>query len=127
MLSPLCGAPPPLEDRWSQPGHWTTAGALRRAGLAHLLPRAAALPDGARLFDAGAIAPWHRACAERALGHCPHQAAAADKRLKRFPDRWLAAPLTVPAAPPPPSSTRASRGLGAAAAAAAASAHRLRQ
>ena len=106
MLCPMCGEPTPSDDRWSQTGRWTDALALRRAGLGHLLPGVAELPDGARVFDGGAIAPCHLACAKRALSHCPHLGAAADQRLKRFPDRWLIAPLNVPATPNTPAAGR---------------------
>jgi hypothetical protein len=52
------------------------------------------------LLDAGAIAPLHRGCAERALTHCPHLAGMADHELKPFPGAWIVVPLTIEAKPP---------------------------
>ncbi len=99
MLCPMCGEPTTAGDRWSQTGHWTTAGALRARGFGWALP--ADLEDSRDLFNAGAIAPLHRACAERALTHCPHLQAMADHELKAFPEAWIVCPLTVEARPPP--------------------------
>ena len=45
------------------------------------------MKDEQRLLDAGAIAPLHRACAERALTHCPHLKGMPDRELKAFPRR----------------------------------------
>ena len=64
----------------------------------HWLP--ADFKDTRPLFDAGAIAPLHRACAERALTHCPHLSGMADRELKPFPDGWIVIPLTIEAKPP---------------------------
>jgi hypothetical protein len=98
MLCPMCGQPTEAPDRWSQTGRWTTAGAVRKLGLGKWLP--ADFKDTRPLFDAGAIAPLHRACAENALTHCPHLKGMADRELKRFPDAWIVIPLTIEAKPP---------------------------
>ena len=98
MLCPMCGEPTEAPDRWSQTGRWTTAGALRERGFAQALP--AALEDARPLLDAGAIAPLHLACAERALLHCPHLKGLEDRTLKAFPAAWIVVPLTVEARPP---------------------------
>lgn len=98
MLCPMCGEPTEAPDRWSQTGHWTTAGAVREMGLGKWLP--ADFKDTRPLFDAGAIAPLHRACAERALTHCPHLKGMADRELKPFPEAWIVIPLTIEAKPP---------------------------
>ena len=98
MLCPMCGQPTQAGDRWSQTGRWTTAGALRERGFAQALP--AALEDARPLLDAGAIAPLHLACAERALLHCPHLKGLEDRTLKAFPAAWIVVPLTVEARPP---------------------------
>ena len=99
MLCPMCGEPTEAGDRWSQTGRWTTAGALRAKGLSYWVPDRFA--DDQPLFDAGAIAPLHRACAERALIHCPHLKAMPDRELKAFPGAWLVAALSVEAKPKP--------------------------
>ena len=99
MLCPMCGGPTQAPDRWTQTGRWTTAGAVRKLGLGKWLP--ADLKDERPLLDAGAIAPLHRACAERALTHCPHLQGMADHELKPFPGAWIVVPLTIEAKPPP--------------------------
>jgi hypothetical protein len=93
MLCPMCGEPTASGDRWTQTGRWTTAGEFRAHGLGPWLP--ADLADGSPLLGVGAVAPLHRACAERALQHCPHLGGMDDKALKAFPDAWIVAPLTV--------------------------------
>jgi hypothetical protein len=97
MLCPMCGEPTPQGDRWSQTAHWTTAGAIRAKGLGVWLPPE--FPDDRRLMDAGAIAPLHRACAERALEHCPHLKGMTDQELKPFPGAWIVAALSIEAKP----------------------------
>lgn len=111
MLCPMCGAPTPEGDRWSQTGHWTTAGALRARGLGVWLP--ADFADDRPLFDAGAIAPLHRACAEAALAHCPHLKGMADRELKAFPGAWLVAALSVEAKPDHAAANTPRRGVAA--------------
>ncbi len=98
MLCPMCGEPTQEGDRWSQTARWTTAGEVRAKGLGDRLPPD--FRDDRPLLDAGAIAPLHRACAERALVHCPHLGGMADHELKAFPGAWLIAPLTIEAKPP---------------------------
>ena len=98
MLCPMCGEPTAPGDRWSQTARWVTAGDVRAKGLSDRLP--ADFSDDRPLLDAGAIAPLHRACAERAVLHCPHLAGMADHELKAFPGGWLIAPLTIEAKPP---------------------------
>ena len=98
MLCPMCGEPTEAPDRWSQTGRWTTAGEIRALGLGAWLP--ADFKDERPLFDAGAIAPLHRACAERALADCPHLKAMPDHELKQFPEAWIVAPLMIEARPP---------------------------
>jgi hypothetical protein len=93
MLCPMCGGATAEDDRWSQTGRYTSAGALRLRGFAPLLPRE--LKDAAVMLDAGAIAPLHRACAERALNHCPHLSQMPDHTLKPFPASWIEAPLWI--------------------------------
>jgi len=97
MLCPMCGKPTHDGDRWTQTGHWTTAGDLRARGLGVWLPPE--FPDDRPLLDAGAIAPLHRACAERALVHCPHLGGMDDRELKAFPGAWIVAALSVEARP----------------------------
>jgi hypothetical protein len=99
MLCPMCGEATEPSDRWTQTGRWTTAGAVRAKGLGGWLP--ADFKDGRPLLDAGAIAPLHRACAERALLHCPHLKGMDDRELKPFPGTWTVVPLMVEAKPPP--------------------------
>ena len=95
MLCPMCGEPTPDGDRWSQTARWTTAGEIRAKGLGVWI--SSDFPDDRRLMDAGAIAPLHRACAERALTHCPHLKGMADHDLKAFPGAWIVAALSVEA------------------------------
>jgi len=97
MLCPMCGEPTHDGDRWSQTARWTTAGAVRAKGLGGWLP--ADLADDKPLLDAGAIAPLHRACAERSLALCPHLHHMADQELKAFPGAWIVIPLTIQAKP----------------------------
>ncbi|THD53332.1 hypothetical protein [Phenylobacterium sp.] len=97
MLCPMCGKPTANGDRWCQTGRWTTAAEVRARNMGVWLPTG--LDDAHRLFDAGAIAPLHRACAERALTHCPHLKAMPDHELKAFPDGWVIATLAVEARP----------------------------
>jgi hypothetical protein len=97
MLCPMCGEPTHDGDRWSQTARWTTAGEIRAKGLGVWLPKD--YPDDRRLMDAGAIAPLHRACAERALQQCPHLKGMADHELKAFPGTWIVAALSVEAKP----------------------------
>ena len=94
FLCPMCGEPTHEGDRWSQTGRWTTAGEFRAHGLGGWLP--ADFADGRRLFGAGAVAPLHRACAERAVVHCPHLRAMDDRELKAFPAAWIVAPMVAP-------------------------------
>lgn len=91
MLCPMCGEPTRQGDRWTQTGRWTTAGEFRARGLGAWLP--ADFDDDRSLLGVGAVAPLHKACAERALVHCPHLGAMADKTLKAFPDAWIVAPM----------------------------------
>lgn len=100
MLCPMCGAPTPADDRWTQTGRRTTAGAMRERGLAALLP--VELKDAAVMLDAGAIAPLHRACAERSLAQCPHLSAMPEREIRRFPPGWVVAPLLIEARAPAP-------------------------
>ena len=98
MLCPMCGEPTTAGDRWTQVAHPATAGDLRAAGRGERLP--ADLSDSSVLIDAGAIAPLHRACAERSLRHCPHLKADPHIDLRPFPDRWLVLPLMARAEAP---------------------------
>lgn len=91
MLCPMCGAPTAEDDRWTQTARRTTAGALRVRGLGDALP--ASVPDDRVVINAGSIAPSHRACAERALEHCPHLRADAEAEILRFPSAWTVHPL----------------------------------
>jgi hypothetical protein len=111
MLCPMCGQPTSAGDRWSQTGRWTTAAEVRAKGMGVWLPPDFA--DDRRLFDAGAIAPLHRACAERALTHCPHLKGMADHELKPFPAAWLVAALSVEAKPKPGTSNLPQRPVAA--------------
>jgi hypothetical protein len=98
LLCPMCGEPTEAGDRWSQTGHYTTAGELRARGFGPALPPDTA--DDQRLLNAGAIAPLHRRCAEAALERCPHLGGMEDKVLKAFPTAWVVIPLWVEAKPP---------------------------
>lgn len=107
MLCPMCGQPTAQGDRWMQTATVTSAGALRLKGLGGALPRDVA--DERVVLNAGSIAPSHRACAERALEHCPHLRSLPSHELAAFPQRWAVYPLMVAAAahalakrPPPP-------------------------
>lgn len=91
----MCGEPTSAGDRWLQTAHHTTAGALRARGFGPALP--ATLGDDQPLLDCGAIAPLHRACAERALEHCPHLGRQPDRTLKPFPEAWIIVPLWLEA------------------------------
>jgi len=93
MLCPMCGEATPEGDRWTQTGQWTTAGHYRAHGLGGWLP--AAMTDDQTLLGLGAVAPLHKACAERSLTQCPHLRSMADKDLKPFPAAWIVAPMRV--------------------------------
>jgi hypothetical protein len=95
MRCPMCGEPTPAGDRWTQTARRTSAGALRGRGAGDLLP--ATLKDQAVLLDAGAIAPLHRACAERSLLQCPHLSAMADAEVRPFAAGWIVVPLLIEA------------------------------
>jgi len=95
LLCPMCGLPTTDGDRWSQTGAHVAAGVLRSRGFGAAVP--ADLADERVLLDVGAIAPLHRACAERALRLCPNLAARADRTLKPFPPAWFVIPLYVEA------------------------------
>ncbi|HEX3888175.1 MAG TPA: hypothetical protein VHW05_11815 [Phenylobacterium sp.] len=95
MLCPMCGKPTVNGDRWSQTGHWTTAGEVRARNMGVWLP--GDFPDRRPLFDAGGIAPMHRACAERSQALCPFLHDLPDQELKAFPDAWIIATLAVEA------------------------------
>ncbi|HEY3949533.1 hypothetical protein [Phenylobacterium sp.] len=99
MLCPMCGKPTANGDRWSQTGHWTDAADIRRRNLGVWLP--ADFKDDRRLFDAGAIAPLHRACAERSRSLCPTLKALPQQDLHAFPDAWLIATINIEAKPKP--------------------------
>jgi hypothetical protein len=111
MLCPMCGEPTSDGDRWRQTARWTTAGELRAHGLGVWLPGEFAVARP--LLDAGAIAPLHRACAERALLHCPHLGGMADHELKAFPGAWIVAALSVEARPRPSAGAVPRRGMAA--------------
>lgn len=98
MLCPMCGAATAAGDRWIQTARYLQAGELRARGLGAELPPD--VGDAARVLNAGAIAPSHLACAERALAHCPHLGADPDPTLKPFPERWVVLPLMIEATPP---------------------------
>lgn len=98
MLCPMCGKPTTADDRWTQVAHPVTVGSLRRAGRGDRLP--ADLADDSILIDAGAIAPLHRACADRSLRYCPHLKADPHIDVRRFPERWIVLPLMARAEAP---------------------------
>ena len=98
MLCPMCGRPTTADDRWTQVAHPVTAGRLRIAGWGDRLPPD--LSDDSVLIDAGAIAPLHRACADRSLRYCPHLKADPHIDVRRFPDRWIVLPLMARAEAP---------------------------
>jgi hypothetical protein len=93
LLCPMCGEPTQDGDRWTQTGQWTTAGHYRAHGLGGWLPRD--MKDDQVLLGLGAVAPLHRACAERSLVQCPHLKGMADKELKPFPAAWIVAPMSI--------------------------------
>lgn len=98
LLCPMCGQPTEAGDRWSQTGRFMAAGVIRARGLGHTMPTD--LADDRIVLDAGAIAPLHKACATRAVQHCPHLGAMADTTLKPFPAAWVVTPLMVEARRP---------------------------
>ena len=98
LLCPMCGVPTQAGDRWSQTGRYVAAGELRAKGLGSHLPTDMA--DDRVLLDVGAIAPLHRACAERSMTLCPHLSGRSDHTLKPFPGAWVVTPLTIEARPP---------------------------
>jgi len=98
-LCPMCGAPTPDGDRWTQVARPSSAGLLRAQGFGAMLPRD--LPDERVVLNAGSTTPLHRACAERALLHCPHLKAYLDHELRPFPRTWGVMPLMVEAEPEP--------------------------
>jgi hypothetical protein len=98
MRCPMCGRPTPAGDRWTQVAHPVTAGRLRAAGRGDRLPPD--LADASVLIDAGAIAPLHRACADRSLRYCPHLKSDPHIDIRRFPDRWIVLPLMARAESP---------------------------
>lgn len=102
MLCPMCGRSTEPKDRFTLTAKRKVAGAMRGQGLGEMLP--ADLPDERIVIDAGAIAPLHRACADRSSVQCPHLSADPGLDLMRFPLRWYVSPLFVaaddPALPP---------------------------
>ena len=94
MLCPMCGEPTEAGDRWSQTGRWITARDLRAHGMGAWLP--VDMSDDRLLLGLGAVAPLHRACAERSLAHCPHLRGMADKALKPCPSNLIVAPILIP-------------------------------
>jgi len=99
MLCPMCGQPTREGDRWMQTATRVAAGTLRCTGLGGIVPDGVA--DEQVIFNAGSIAPSHRACAERALEHCPHLGGMASRELLAFPGQWALHPLMVEAEPIP--------------------------
>jgi hypothetical protein len=97
MLCPMCGKPTQNGDRWSQTGHWTDAADIRRRNLGVWIPPE--YPPERRLFDAGAIPPLHRACAERSRSLCPTLQTFGNQVLHAFPEAWLIATINVEAKP----------------------------
>lgn len=97
MLCPMCGRPTQAGDRWTQVAKRTSAGLLRRAGVAIGLPRE--IEDKRVVVDAGSIAPLHKACVERSLRYCPHLKADPNVNVRPFPARWTILPLIIEAAP----------------------------
>ncbi len=93
MLCPMCGEPTSADDRWTQVARRTNAGALRAKGFGPALPTE--LSDGAGIVDAGAIAPLHAECSRRSLLYCPHLRGRGEVEVRRFPERWVIAPLLV--------------------------------
>lgn len=99
MLCPMCGQLTPTGDRWTQTGHWTTAGDIRRRNLGSLVNQGFA--DDRRLLDVGTIPPMHRACAERVRELCPPMKAYSQQELIAFPDAWSIATINIEAEPKP--------------------------
>lgn len=97
MLCPMCGAPTPPEDRWTQVARLTPAGLLRRAGKAAGLTRD--VEDRQVVLDAGSIAPLHRRCVDRSLRYCPHLKSDPNVNVLPFPARWTVLPLLIEASP----------------------------
>jgi hypothetical protein len=95
MLCPMCGAPTPPDDRWTQVARLVAAGRLRRQGKGDGL--GTEIEDARILLNAGSIAPLHRACVDRSLAHCPHLKADPNVEVMRFPARWTVTPLLIPA------------------------------
>ena len=98
MLCPMCGQATETGDRWSQTGRFQSAGGLRAQGFGQALP--AEMADDLVLFNAGAIAPLHMACALASLQRCPHLGSMPDRELKAFPSAWIVVPLYVEARHP---------------------------
>jgi hypothetical protein len=96
MLCPMCGKPTAKGDRWTLTAKRKTAGQLRAEGKGDSVP--ADLPDARVVIDAGAVAPLHKACAERSAVQCPHLSADPALDLRSFVIRWKVSPLYVPLA-----------------------------
>jgi hypothetical protein len=111
MLCPMCGEPTSPDDRWTQVARRTDAGALRARGFGPALPPG--LPDKAVVVDAGAIAPLHAECSRRSLLYCPHLRGHAEVEVRRFPERWVIAPLYVEVKPPAKAPGRAPASIAA--------------
>jgi len=103
MLCPMCGKPTEKGHRWTLTAKRKTAGKLREQGLGDAVP--ADLPDARVVIDAGAIAPLHKACAERSSVQCPHLSADPALDLRAFSVRWMTSPLFVPLAEDAPADT----------------------
>ena len=95
MLCPMCGAPTPEGDRFTQVAKAMPAGLLRARGLGGAAP--AEVVDAQILINAGAIAPLHKACVDRSLIHCPHLRSLPDIDVRPFPAQWVVTPLEVEA------------------------------
>ncbi len=89
MLCPMCGEPTTPDDRWTLTAKPRAAGAMRAKGI-DLPPQ---VHDDQRVIDAGAIAPLHKACAQRSAKLCPHLRADPDLKLARFPKDHALTPL----------------------------------
>lgn len=98
MLCPMCGQATETDDRWSQTGRFQSAGRLRAQGFGKALP--VEMEDDLVVFNAGAIAPLHMACARASLQRCPHLGTMTDRGLKAFPPAWIVVPLYVEARQP---------------------------
>jgi hypothetical protein len=103
MLCPMCGQPTAKTDRWTLTAKRKAAGQLRAQGLGDQVP--ADLADARVVIDAGAIAPLHKACAERSSVQCPHLSADPALDLRAFSIRWMVSPLYVPLAEDAPPDT----------------------